>query len=85
MLGTKVGPFNLRELGKALPPVEQGAQGQVSPIPLSLTHLHAAGTWASPTVLLSIALAPLRDKELTPLHYLWDEARSSGRTQTDPY
>lgn len=44
----------------------RGAQGQVSPVPLSLTHLHAAGTWASPTVLSCRALAPLRDKSSSP-------------------
>lgn len=63
--GAKIGPFNLGELGKA-PTCRSGAQGQVSPVPLSLMHFHAAGTRASPTVLPSTALAPLRDKSSPP-------------------
>lgn len=59
--GGKVGPCNLGELCDT-PTCGSGGSGQVSPVPLSSMHLHAAGTWASPTVLASTALAPLRDK-----------------------
>lgn len=59
--GQKLAPSTSGSWAK-LPAVDWGFRGRSPLCPLSLTHLHAAGIWVSPTVLPSTALAPLRDK-----------------------
>lgn len=88
--GAKVGPFNLGELGKASS-CGLGVQGQVSPVSPILDTLACSRNLGQPDCAALHSLGPTEGQEVSHFHHLWDEARSSGRTQTlthhkpDPY
>lgn len=90
MLGAKVCPFNLGKLGKA-PTCGSGGTGAGLPCSPILDTLACSRNLGQPDCAALHSLGPTEGEELSPLHHLWDEARSSGRTQTlthhepDPY